>query len=252
MIKTPLIIGVYTCPKFANRQKAIEATWFRDIPNYIKALFVRGDPGGVPRLEGSTLYLDCPEAYEKLAEKTHKFFKYCSDNFEFQYIFKTDDSSYIDLEKFLQLDKQGGDYIGFFDKSQDPNIDRTWHYGKCSDKSYEVPYKGHFVCSWARGGGYFVSQKASRILVEKTFRVFENELYEDKMVGEALTRDERLKVVDVPFYEMGVLKPMPHNIMHYVHSVLKEKQKFSLQNQNLKEEVDHLKNLLTKGDIASR
>ena len=248
-MKTSLIIGVYTCHKYANRQKTVENTWFKEIPEHIRALFVRGDPGRSPRIEGNTLFLDCPEAYEKLSEKTHKFFKYCSDNLEFQYIFKTDDSSYIDLEKFLQLDKQGGDYIGFFDKTQDPNIDRTWHYGKCTDKSYEVPYEGHFVCSWARGGGYFVSQKAARILVDKTLRVFENELYEDKMVGEALTRDERLKVVDVPFYEMGVLKPMPHNIMHYVHSVLKEKQKIALENQNLKEEVDHLKKLLVNAEI---
>lgn len=244
------IIGIFTCPKNRFRAKVSRATWIKQVPENFKVLFVQGRSGVPPSIDDDVLYLDCPEAYEKLSEKTHKFFEYCVKNLEFEYIFKTDDDSYIDMEKFLKYDKKGGDYIGHFGKSENTKINRTWHYGKCTDKSYEVPYKGQYVCGWARGGGYFVSKRAASILVDKTSQAFKNELFEDKMVGEALTRDKSIKVVNTHYSEMGVLNPLLPKDMIYVQSILKDKKRIAREMKNLKEEVSGLKNQLADVKIA--
>ena len=65
----------------------------KSISKNITVIFVYGRPGCKPNLEGDNLYLDCPEAYEKLSEKVYQFYDYCMQNFEFDYIFKTDDDS---------------------------------------------------------------------------------------------------------------------------------------------------------------
>ena len=93
----------------------------------------------------------------------------------------------------------------------DVQATRTWHYGKCTDKSYEVPYDGAFVCEWARGGGYLLSRRAVEILADKTAASYSDHLFEDKMVGEALTPDERIRKVRAHYVEMGILNPMPHH-----------------------------------------
>jgi len=129
-------------------------------------------------------------------------------------------------------------------------FDKTWHYGKCTDKSYEVPYEGRFVCRWALGGGYFVSKKAASIIVDKTSRAFKNELYEDKMVGEVLTRDKSIKVVKTRFFELGVINPLLPRDMIYVHAILKHKKKIAREKQNLQKEVGRLKKQLAEVKIA--
>ena len=102
----------------------------------------------------------------------------------------------------------------------DVDTTRTWHYGKCTDKSYEVPYEGDYKCDWARGGGYLLSQKAVEILVEKTAVSYSDHLFEDKMVGEALTKDENIKTVHAHYVDMGILNPMPPHNMRYIHQFI--------------------------------
>lgn len=212
-----IIIGILTCPKNNHRADGIRNTWLKLVPDHVRVLFVFGRPGHDPSLEGDDLYLNCPEAYETLPQKVHLFFEHCDNNFDYDYIFKTDDDSYIDMRKFLSFDKQNADYIGRMLGMADSAITRTWHYGKCTDKSYEVPYRGKYVCDWARGGGYFLSRRAVRILIPKTAKLFSKELFEDKMVGDALGNDDRISVVCTNYGSMGVTNPMSPEEMTKVY-----------------------------------
>jgi len=215
-----VIIGVITCPNHENNASAIRATWLRGVPPEIRVFFVYGRPGSPASIEGDCIYLDCPEAYEHLPEKMHRFFEFCSNRLDFDFLLKIDDDSYVDIGTFLDFDTRGGDYIGLIRGMGDPRITRTWHYGKCTDKSYEIPYDGEYVCDWARGGGYLLSRKALNVLVEKTASMFSEHLFEDKMVGEALTLDDRIKKVHVNYVDMGILNPMPPHNMRFVYELL--------------------------------
>lgn len=212
-----IIIGVLTCPKNHHRADGIRETWLKLVPDYVRVLFVFARPGRNHSLEGNELYLNCPEAYEKLPEKAHLFYEFCAKNFDFDYIFKTDDDSYIEMNKFLSFDKQGGDYIGRFQGMEDSAVTRTWHYGKCTDKTYEIPYEGEYVCDWARGGGYFLSRKAVDVLLPRTAVSFSKELFEDKMVGDALGIDARVSVIHAEYQSMGVTNPVDPGKMLETH-----------------------------------
>ena len=216
-----IIIGVLTCPKNRNQAIGIRDTWLKLIPAHVQVLFVFGRPGRPSSLEGDQLYLDCKEAYEHLPQKAHLFFKYCEDNLDFDHILKIDDDTYVDVAKFLSFDNEGSDYTGLFlGMGDDESVTRTWHFGKCTDKSYEVPYEGPFICEWARGGGYLVSRNAVRILIEKTATSYSRHIFEDMMVGEALTLDERIKTLNVHYVQMGILNPISPPNMRYIHQLI--------------------------------
>lgn len=220
-----IIIGVLTCPENSHRVEGIRRTWLKLVPDHVRVVFIFGRPGVGPSLEGDQLYLDCPEAYEKLPKKVHLFFQYCVKTFDFDYIFKTDDDSYIDMDIFLSFDKRGGDYIGRIQGMEDSAVTRTWHYGKCTDKSFEVPYEGEYICDWARGGGYFLSRKAVEILLPKTAVSFSRELFEDKMVGDALGNDGRISTICAEYRSMGVTNPVsPEKMLEAYHKSMASRQ----------------------------
>lgn len=218
-----IVIGVFNCPKYGFRVKGIRESWLKRVPANMKVFFVYGRPGNPASVERDIIYLDCPEAYEKLPEKTHRFLEFCLANFDFDYIFKTDDDSFIDFDRFLAFDLDSGDYIGQFKDNPLGEVGKTWHYGKCSDRSYEVPYEKEFVCGWATGGGYFLSRKGSEIAVEKTASRFSESLFEDMMIGEALTLDPRIKVVRTTFVDMGIINPLHAYDMKFIQDLLAER-----------------------------
>ena len=115
---------------------------------------------------------------------------------------------------------------------------KTWHYGKCTDKSYEAPYERPFVCAWATGGGYFLSRRAAGIALEKTANTFADSLFEDVMIGEALTLHPGLTVAMSRFALMGVINPLLPKDMLYVQDLVLERKRLcdevlALRRENL-------------------
>ena len=233
-----LIIGVFNCPRFRFRVKGIKNSWLPHLPPSARVLFVYGRPGEASSIEGDKLFLDCPEAYERLPQKTHEFLKFCINELEFDYVFKTDDDSFIDLDRFLELDLEKADYIGQFKETPLAEHGKTWHYGKCTDKSFEVPYDKPFVCGWATGGGYFLSRKGAGIAVEKTARTYSDSLYEDMMIGEALTIDPRIRSLKTSFIEIGLINPLAYYDMKYIQDLLTERKELRQRLAKLKSELE--------------
>jgi hypothetical protein len=214
-----IIIGVITCPKYEYKVKGIQDTWLKTVPPNVRVIFVYGRPGRMASIEGDRLFLDCPEAYEKLPQKMHCFFQYCVQNFDFDYLLKIDDDSYVDIGKLLAFNLRDRDYIGLFRGMGDERVTRTWHYGKCTDKSFEVPYEGKYIADWARGGGYILSRKAVEKLALKTAESHKEHIFEDKMVGDALASEGTITKAHADYVAFGVLNPMRPQNMRYVHNL---------------------------------
>ena len=218
-----LVIAILACDKHAVRADGVRNSWLRLVPSSWHVLFVHGRPGQAAAIEGDRLYLDCREAYEYLPHKVLALARYAKDHLEFDHLFKTDDDTYIDLERFIALRRDGIDYAGQFREQPVGIAGKTWHYGKCDDARYEVPYEKPFVCPWATGGGYFLSRRAVEALVTRLADTVDDSLFEDMMVGEALTRDPGMVVQRTSFADMGVINPLLPKDMLYVQAMVLER-----------------------------
>jgi len=236
-----VLIGILTCDKYRARADGIRNSWLKLIPANYRVLFVHGRPGREEGVEGDCLYLDCPESYEMLPRKVHAFLHYCLRHFEFDYLFKTDDDTYLDLERFISFDREGADYIGQFREQPVAETGKTWHYGKCDDKAFEVPYERPFVCAWATGGGYFLSRRATEIAAEKTTPALADHIFEDMMIGEALTLQPGLKLLRTRFANMGVINPLLPKDMLYVQDLVLERKRLADEVLALRRENSELK-----------
>lgn len=224
---TRVAIAILTCERNKIRAEGVRASWLKHVPESYCVFFVYGRPGQGSALEGDRLYLDCPEAYEHLPEKVHRLLAYAVAELEFDFLFKTDDDTFLDLERFIAFDKAQAGYIGQFRESALGEIGKTWHYGKCTDKSFEVPYERPFVCPWATGGGYFLNRNAARIALERTGATWREHLFEDVMIGEALTPDARVEIARARLAQMGVINPLLPKDMLYLQETLLERRRMA-------------------------
>ena len=216
-----LLVGVLGCEKYRERADGVRQSWMRLVPATTQVLFLHGRPDRPEGIEGDVLYLDVPETYEDLPRKVNRFLRYAVEHLDFDHLFKTDDDTYLDLPRFLGFDRGQADYIGQFREHPVGERGRTWHYGKCTDPAREVPWEGEFVCPWATGGGYFLSRRAAERAAERTEATCRGHLFEDMMVGEALTMDPELRVLMTQFRAMGVINPLlPKDMLHVQDMVL--------------------------------
>ena len=196
-----IIIGIFTGPTIQDRKAAILKTWVRDIPDNINYYFVYGNCKDKITLKtDNDLFLDCPESYESICLKTYNFYSYCYDNLDFDYILRVDDDTYVDINKLLQQDITA-DYTGHIVSAGLKNY--TYHYGKCTDKRYEKPFKDDSNSKFCCGGGYMISKKAVGIVV--------NSITRDKII-EKFNKNKNANVLDV--YGAGTEDRMVGRLLH--------------------------------------
>lgn len=232
------IIVIPTCEKNKARLEAVQETWVKDLRENFKLLYVFARPDEKTELRGNYLYLDCPESYEEGPRKVIAIYNFLIKNFAFDYIYKCDDDTYVDLEKFVELNLEGKDYLGNFATDKKTAIDPTAHYGKCTNKLLEVPYRGKFIVPWARGGrGYILSRHATEELCRLTTNQDLEELFEDKMVGEVLSRAKNIKTLHFDKSQMPSLHPIQASEMYLIHSLHKTNRSLLKENPILKEKL---------------
>lgn len=79
--------------------------------NGIRCVFFVG-AGDHPLDEPDTVALDCPDDYDHLPAKVIGFFTHCLENFEFDWLFKCDDDTYVALDRLGQLISPENGLIG--------------------------------------------------------------------------------------------------------------------------------------------
>jgi len=105
-VKYKLIILVMcsSSPKFKKLEKSIKETWANYSHPGIRVIFYTDNARTIfkkkaPVLKGDNLVLPCQDGYLQCTEKTLQAFEYIAANFNFEYIFRTNLGSYVNLDK---------------------------------------------------------------------------------------------------------------------------------------------------------
>lgn len=189
--KIRLLIGILSCRRHARRAKAIRATWLKKpLPSDARAFFLVSQRHAGQAHPDEWL-LDCEDTYEETPLKMALFFKAALEKFDFDYLYKCDDDTYVNTAKLLAYDCGGRDYIGHVCKG---TISRVHHIDKVSSARFRRPYEGEITQRWCMGGpGYFLSRRAVEIAAqalstEKARAWLAAEPWEDKCVGDVLAQ----------------------------------------------------------------
>lgn len=163
-----------------KRRARCMATWMQEIQGNpdVDCVFLFGmEPLiTVPERQGHCLFLPCPDAYEFLPQRTRWFCHWAVDQ-GYERIWKLDDDNRVDVKRLLDYDVGNSDYIGnaMHNNARPPQRYRGW------TASPEQIALGTDL--YASGPGYYLSQRAARVIAE---RMTTHSGPEDLLVGKTL------------------------------------------------------------------
>ena len=186
-------------------KSAIKETWFRDFSDKgIKCLFYEGGSEKNTLIE-DTIYLNCDDSLQGTARKLKLALDFIENNFEYDVIYRTNLSSYLDSNKFLSYVKRY-------------KIDSNSYSGL---KAYSYFYKEYFwkkkliykiltfmglnlgkKIYFASGSGFFLGKNNVRKILK--FNKHEN-FVDDVMVGLICKLDQ---IYYPPRIDIGKLKSL--------------------------------------------
>ncbi len=148
--------------------KGLRSTWASYVyPNHEYLYYY----GGSDRtyLERDKLYIDCKEEYLNVAQKTELAFNYVLDNISFDFLYRTNLSSFVRVNKLLEM---------------------------CSNLDPAQPFYGGFLgfyasVHYASGSGYLVSRKSLELISGEKW---ETSYMDDVSLGRILKRKGVLPV----------------------------------------------------------
>jgi len=105
-----ILIGICSCHLHSERRKAVRESWLRALPEGARALFFIGT--GEPCDEPGLVTLPVSDLYIQLPAKVHCFFRYALAHYEFDYLFKCDDDTYVHPGRLKDLARPDVDLIG--------------------------------------------------------------------------------------------------------------------------------------------
>lgn len=186
------VILVISCEKYAARGIA-QADRLRELER-VDCRIVIGEDAQFPD-DPRVLRVSAPDNYEGLPGKVaaalvEVFERHGPGSTALKL---DDDVPVIDplrLQATLEtLTKGGIQYTGR--PLEGPDLDRIWHWGKCSSPEINARiYGGYHHGTWAGGTAYFLGARALRAFALATHRfpdLARNAIYEDRLVGDVLS-----------------------------------------------------------------
>jgi hypothetical protein len=111
-----VVIGALSANGLEDRRERCRRTWMADARAAagVEAFFViGGHPEAAAARDGDEVRLPCPDDYWSLPQKTAALFQYALDNFDFDYLFKCDDDTYVSIPRLLAVVAvASADYVG--------------------------------------------------------------------------------------------------------------------------------------------
>lgn len=119
------------------------------------------------KFKNNNLLLDASNKFTDIGEKTYNAFKWCNKNLDFDFIFRTNSSSYIDV----------GNLIEYINNNNQITYSGSKAQAILRDKKYE----------FASGSGYFVSKQGVEQIVSNK-NLWDFSLPDDVGLGELFTK----------------------------------------------------------------
>ncbi len=105
-----ILVAICSSRRGAERRAAVRETWLKRLPAGVAAFFFVGDGRG--EVEPDVAVLEAADDYHSLPEKVHAMFRYAFEHYEFDYLFKCDDDTYLCAERLASLAKPEAQFIG--------------------------------------------------------------------------------------------------------------------------------------------
>lgn len=179
-----LIVGVLANDQggYSKMVDACRNTCYSKIPEDVSVYYIYGHREGIKipetyRMDGDCFYNNSSESRANLILKTINFFEYCYNNLEFDYIFRPNCGSYVNLEKLKE-------------KIEKESFPRNEVYmgieGKCSGIRY------------ASGAGFLISKDVvGEIILSKEYLKYpwnNGFVMDDVSIGELVLNYLRLDI----------------------------------------------------------
>lgn len=155
-----LVLDSFT-PNSIRNSKTQKKTWVKEASKHSEVLFYKGSTS--TKRENFDLILNCSDTYQDMGLKTLKAFEWVDENLNYDYIFRTNTSSYVHYENLIK----------YLKKIQDKEVNYCGYVGKYQDLHY------------VSGSGIILS-KSSIQKILNTRKKFNNKLVEDIAIGELL------------------------------------------------------------------
>ena len=188
------VVCLYTCQaNLQTRVAAIRESWMQALQDLgVRCLIFVG--GGDGRRDGDVVYLDAPDDYEGLPQKTLAMVEWVQSHTRFGHLFKVDDDCFLDVDAFFgDLTYRKFDYYGRVLSRARGQMDRAWHMGKSHSARGRLELdKSPEPSTYCDGGsGYALSRRAMTALIQLARSAPGRELIqlsfmEDKLVGDLL------------------------------------------------------------------
>ena len=200
MINQPFILLIMNCQKYNKKALFQKMTWLKNIPSYLKYYHVIGDETLENEYsfdeENHILWLKVLDDYNSLPTKVITAYQVIYDNFNFEYIFKTDDDQIL-----VKPD--------FFDITISIITDYTSHYGgyiiDIKQPQHSEYYKIHpelpknlilYTTKYCSGRFYYLSKNAINNLIIKKENIIK-EYFEDYAIGYYLDNIYKKNMVNI-------------------------------------------------------
>jgi hypothetical protein len=167
-----LFVGIVTCNKNLSKIDYLRKTWVKKlISNNINYKFFVGR-GSTSILPDDVVALDVEDDYESLKQKTIGIIDYAIKNYNFDYLLKVDDDTFIDVDNLIKIDFNNKDYIGWFSclKTHKRLLKNYIDYmtkrklRKNLDHSYID--KINFDLTYAIGGYYLLNKRIAPLVLQ--------------------------------------------------------------------------------------
>lgn len=98
-----ILVGICSCQRMKEKRSAVRETWMKHSVEGIECVFFVGGKDGLEEERGDTVMLDAADGYDDLPGKVRAFFRHALENYDFEWLFKCDDDTYLDLGRLSSL-----------------------------------------------------------------------------------------------------------------------------------------------------
>ena len=189
------------CKKYMQKAEYQKQTWLKNIPSNLIFYHIIGEINLEVKYKfddkNRILWIKVEDDYVSLPKKVIRAYEAINENFDYKYIFKTDDDQMLVNEKFLiilsnLLEKSiSFDYGGFIINNKQNHLSE--YYKIHPELPKHLPILKTKYCS---GRFYFLSKKAIiNLLLKKN--LIEKEYFEDYAIGLFLDNCLKLNILNL-------------------------------------------------------